>query len=53
MIADTVEVYRRILKAVKRGTGLRLTWDELAAIMRDGAVEQAIRADDEQKETRE
>lgn len=44
---DTVAVYRRIVKASKRGTGLRLCRAEVCAIVRDDAVTQAIASADQ------
>lgn len=46
-MSDAVEIYRRIAKAAKRGTGIRLCWAEASAIMRDDAVTQAIASADE------
>lgn len=49
-IADVISVYLRIQKAYKRGTGTRLAWSEVAAIMCDGAVMQAIDTAEEEAE---
>jgi hypothetical protein len=45
-MCDVIALYRRLEKSHKRGVGTRLTRDEVAAIMCDGAVRQAMETAD-------
>jgi hypothetical protein len=41
--------YQKIMQAAKRGTGLRLTADEVYALSQDNAIEVRASGDDEQQ----
>lgn len=42
--------HQKIMRAAKRGTGLRLTADEVFQLSRDGAIATCAENDDEKKE---